>query len=261
MKQGNPFVPQAIHNLKAGPRPSIAPLLGMVDTEDPAFQLIAAELKQMADAGVELDATAISIAVKMGQQKHSYEARKRHAVPVRQSIVYYIRRGDLIKIGTTVNPAKRFDSLMPDEILAHEPGGSKLETIRHNQFNPERVAKRGEYFRRSPRLLKHVGSVRELHGPPHPSWPSVATLRSGYLRTKVEVELPEPTTDAVATATEGAQMLSLHPSTISQWARRGRITPAGRNSKGRPVYYVEHMQILMQRNRDWLNRDPKEGQS
>lgn len=260
MQQGNPFVPQVIKNLKAGPRRSIAPLLDMVDTADPAFPFIAAELQHMADADVELDAAAVSIAMKLGQQKHSSEAMKRHAVPVRQSIVYYIRRGNLIKIGTTVNPVKRFDSLMPDEILAHEPGDSKLETIRHNQFSPERVTKRGEYFRGSPRLMKHVASVKELHGPPHPSWPSVATLGSGYLRTKAKVELPKPTTDAVATATEGARMLSLHPSTVSQWARRGRITSAGRNSKGRPVYYVEHMQILMQGNREWLNRSREDGQ-
>jgi hypothetical protein len=252
--QRSPFVPQAIKDATAGVRRSVAPLLNLVDTTDPAFSFIAAELQSMADADVELNPVSIDIATKVGRQKHREEQRKRHSTRPRLEIVYYVRRSDLIKIGTTVNPAKRFDSLMPDEILAFEPGGPDLELQRHRQFHPERITRKGEYFRQSPRLLKHVAGLRQLHGPPHPTWPSVATLGEGYSRSKVKVVLPELKTKEVATAAEAAKLLDIHVSTVSQWVRRGRITAAGSNEKGRPVYYVEHLRFLIQRSREYMNQ-------
>lgn len=259
-KAGRPvtsrFVPQSIQDRRAGTRPSMAALLELVDTEEPAFRWIAAELKAMADAGVELDEKAIEIAIAVGRRQHIIESKRRNTVPPRQQIVYYIRRGELIKIGTTSNPASRFDSLMPDEILAHEPGGVAEEALRHRQFNPERVARRGEYFRPSPRLMKHIAAVREQYGPPHPSWPSVSTLGSGYLQTKNPLVLPDPVSGEVMTATQAAADLSVGVSTISQWVRRGRLAAAGRNEAGRPVYPVEHLRYLRDRGRAWQNRMP-----
>ncbi|NWF25256.1 hypothetical protein HW130_03085 [Streptomyces sp. PKU-EA00015] len=252
--QSSPFVPQSIKDRATGPRRSIALLIHQVDTKDPAFPFVAKALQDMAAAGVELDATAIGIAAKLGRKAHEEETRKRHAKPERLSIVYYVRRGDLVKIGTTSNPVARFISLMPDEIMAHEPGGHDLEMTRHRQFAADRVAKKGEYFRQSQRLLAHIAAVRELHGAPDISWSSVASLGTGYRRTKMPVELPEPTTGELATATEGAKLLGINKSTVQGWVHRKLITPAGRNDKGRPVYFVEHMRFLIDRNREWMNR-------
>jgi hypothetical protein len=262
MGQGNAFTPQVIKDQRAGVRRSVAPLLALIDTEDPAFSHIAEALESMKDAGVELDEAAVVIAVKLGRQKHANTQpgawKPRHATPARRSIVYYIRRGDLIKIGTTTNPVSRFKDLMPDEILAFEPGGPDDEARRHRQFAWCRITKRGEYFRQTTRLLGHIEALRKEHGDPDPAWPTVKTLGKGTVRTRVKIELPEPATDEVATATEGAKLLGLSKSTVAAWAHRKVITPVGVNDLGRPVYYVDHMRFLIERSRRWLNRKPCE---
>jgi hypothetical protein len=261
MGQGNAFTPQSIKDQHAGIRRSVAPLLAMIDTEDPAFKHIAAALESMKTAGVELDEAAISIAVKLGKQKYTEaqpEAwKKRHNEPERKSIVYYIRRGDLIKIGTTVDPFRRFSGLRPDEILAFEPGGPELEASRHRQFSACRVTKRGEYFRPSAALKGHIESLREQHGPPDPAWPTVATLGSGSVRKKQPVELPEPTTGEMATAPQAAKLLNMSVSTIHGWAHRGVIKAAGKDVHGRPKYFVEQMRFLIDKNRSWMNHRPR----
>jgi hypothetical protein len=253
MTHGNYFTPLTVKEERCGLRRSVAQLVNLVDTEDPAFQRIADALQDMVDAGVDLTEDAIGIAVKVGRQKHADEQAKRHNLPKRQSIVYYIRRGELIKIGTTVNPAARLGELMPDEILAFEPGDAEVERLRHRQFRAARVARKGEYFYQTEELTAHIAVMREEHGDPDPSWPSVATLGTGYVRTKVAVQLPEPTSGEVATATDGAKLLQMNRSTVQGWVHRGLIKPAGRDEKGRPVYYVDHMRFIIQRNRAWQN--------
>lgn len=253
MAHGNYYTPQTIKDLRSGPRRSIAPLLALVDTDDPAFPRIAKALQGMAEAGVELTADTVEIALKIGRQKHADEEAKRHNPPDRRSIVYYIRRGEFIKIGTTVNPASRLKSLMPDEILAFEPGDVGLERSRHRQFRSSRVARKGEYFHQTDELLAHVAVMRERHGDPDPTWPTVATLGTGYTRTKAKVALPEPKSSETATATDGAKLLGMSKSTVQGWVHRGCIKPADRDAKGRPLYYVDHMRFLIERNRAWQN--------
>lgn len=257
MGQGNTFTPQSIKARWAGPRRSVAPLLAMVDTEDPAFPRIAEALQSMKDAGVDLDETAVAIAVKLGRQKHAAEQpdswKPRHTQPERRSIVYYVRRSDLIKIGTTTNPFRRFSGLRPDEILAFEPGGPEEELRRHRQFAWCRIGKRGEYFRQAPALLAHAERLREEHGDPDPAWPTVGTIGKGSVRTRVKIELPDPETDEVATATQGARLLDMSKDTVAGWAHRGVIKPVGKDEAGRPLYYVDHMRFLIERNRRWMN--------
>ena len=62
------------------------------------------------------------------------------------NVVYYIRFGDRIKIGTTGNLTGRLMTLPHDELLATEPGGIELEKQRHRQFAADLVAGR-EWFR------------------------------------------------------------------------------------------------------------------
>lgn len=78
--------------------------------------------------------------------------------------VYYIRIGDVIKIGTTGDFRGRMASLVPDEVLAVEPGDMTVERERQRQFVHLRV--KGERFRPEPDLLAHIQQVRELHGDP-----------------------------------------------------------------------------------------------
>ncbi|WP_329114476.1 GIY-YIG nuclease family protein [Streptomyces sp. NBC_01353] len=211
----------------------------------------------MTDAGVELNAETIEIAIKVGRSKHEGLARQRRTRPERIEIVYYIKRAELVKIGTTRNPAHRLHTLMPDEILAFEPGGPDLEARRHKQFHPERVWRRGEYFRSSPRLQKHIAELRDLHGDPDDSWPSIATMGRGYRRGREDVVLPAPASGELLTSAEAAKRFTMSVSTISQWVRRGRIVAAGTNEKGRPVYHLEHVEFLISRGRESQNWRPR----
>lgn len=259
MGHGNAFTPRSLRDQTLGTRPSVERVLALVDTNDPAFPRIAEALQEMRDAGIALDESAVSIAVRLGRQRHRDGTwEERHATPMRQSIVYYIRRGDLIKIGTTTSPAARFRSLMPDEILAWEKGGRREEAARHEQFHASRVARKSEYFRRDAVLMEHIAAVHEENGPPDVTWPSVATLGSGYVRSKVKIEFPEPKTSERVTVAAGAHRIGAKKGTVQGWVRRGVIEAVGHDASGRPVYFLEHMQFLLERNRRWLNRRPEQ---
>lgn len=92
--------------------------------------------------------------------------------PVREpgpvGVVYYVRVGDQVKIGTTTMALDvRFQMLPPDRhLLATEPGGRDVERIRHLQFKHLRVVHNREWFRAGPDLWDHVRDLRERHGDP-----------------------------------------------------------------------------------------------
>ena len=77
---------------------------------------------------------------------------------MRQPVVYYLRFGDRIKIGTTVCLRGRLDAVPHDKLLATEPGGDEVERARHRQFAEYRIT--GEWFRIAAPLLAHIGAVR-----------------------------------------------------------------------------------------------------
>jgi len=73
-------------------------------------------------------------------------------------VVYYMLIGHHVKIGTTRNLSARLTQLMPDELLATEPGGLELEKERHVQFAQWRDKGR-EYFLPGPDLRAHIESL------------------------------------------------------------------------------------------------------
>jgi hypothetical protein len=79
-------------------------------------------------------------------------------------IVYYVRIGDRIKIGWTGCLHARMGQLMPDEIMAVEPGPLALERQRHDEFCGLLIV--GERFKPAPRLLAHIAEVRKRCGDP-----------------------------------------------------------------------------------------------
>ena len=88
-----------------------------------------------------------------------------------QGIVYYIRRGGLIKIGYTARFVNRMRALAPDELLAVEPGNLRLEAGRHQQFAAFRVEGR-EWFAPEPELLAHIALMASIYEtPPLPPMP------------------------------------------------------------------------------------------
>jgi hypothetical protein len=115
--------------------------------------------------------TATRDAVKGTPSPSATEARAKVKKEVDQAcaMVYYVRFGALIKIGTSTRLADRIATLktaQPDfELLAAEPGSFRLERKRHTQFETERVPG-SELFQPSTRLNAHIQAVRDEHGSP-----------------------------------------------------------------------------------------------
>jgi hypothetical protein len=78
--------------------------------------------------------------------------------PPRVDVVYYLRHGDRVKIGTTSNPRQRFAAIWHEQLLAFELGDRRLEQRRHAQFASDRFDG-SEWFRMSRPLRRHIASV------------------------------------------------------------------------------------------------------
>ena len=72
--------------------------------------------------------------------------------------VYFIRLGDLVKIGYSRNPTQRFYALQPSEVLHLEPGTMADERRCHVAFDHLRVE--GELFRPDPDLLAFIADLQ-----------------------------------------------------------------------------------------------------
>ena len=75
-------------------------------------------------------------------------------------VIYYIRWGDRIKIGTSENVRQRLHNLYHDEVLALEPGGRTLERRRHAQFADYKLPKYKEWFTVAPALIELTDTLR-----------------------------------------------------------------------------------------------------
>lgn len=76
----------------------------------------------------------------------------------KHQIVYYMRIGNRVKIGTTTNLKVRLEAINPEELLCTEPGGHPLEKQRHRQFAALRT--HGEWFRLEGELQQHIDGLR-----------------------------------------------------------------------------------------------------
>ena len=93
-------------------------------------------------------------------------------------VVYYLRRADRVKIGTSGTPKQRLAALGPGELLALELGGRALEQQRHREFAEYRVG--GEWFRAEGAVLEHIGAIAA--GPP--PWHAYARWVADALRAR-----------------------------------------------------------------------------
>jgi hypothetical protein len=74
-------------------------------------------------------------------------------------VVYYIRVGELIKIGYTRDLDQRLRAYPPDaELLATEIGNELIEQAGHAQFG-DLLAARAEWFHPGPALLAHIEAL------------------------------------------------------------------------------------------------------
>ncbi len=96
--------------------------------------------------------------------------------PPRLDVVYYVRQGERVKIGTTANPRQRYGAVRHEEVLAFERGDRRLERRRHEQFAAGRFAG-SEWFRLTPELAAHIDVVARGCDP----WDLLARWRSEQL--------------------------------------------------------------------------------
>lgn len=75
------------------------------------------------------------------------------------SVVYYMRHGSLVKIGTTRDIRERMDAVGAQAVMAVEPGDVRLEHRRHVEFADLRSHK--EWYHWSEELGFHIAEVRD----------------------------------------------------------------------------------------------------
>lgn len=269
----SPYTPEVFQGLGTGVRASVAKLIKDLDPESAEFAAVCETLREMRNAGVEITEATVAIAVKMGRHRHDAErarqtqtlhAAEPHGLPGRlwpeegeeSAIVYYVRRGGLIKIGTTTQPGRRFCQLVPDEILAWEPGGRREEQARHRQFAHLRLG--GEYFRPGKDLQAHCRSIRKLHGAPDPRWRTTNRIVEKDPQGN-RLQLPIPSAPDLVTASQAAEILGIKRSTIASWVRRKLLTAV--DGRTRPLYYLDHIKALDARRRRRQAASPSENGS
>lgn len=98
----------------------------------------------------------------------------------RVDVVYYLRLGTSVKIGTTFNPRQRFGALLHEEVLAFELGDRRVERARHAEFADDRLGT-SEWFALTPRLRAHIDTLAEGRDPwqVHARWLADALARRG----------------------------------------------------------------------------------
>ncbi|MYS34914.1 T5orf172 domain-containing protein [Streptomyces sp. KhCrAH-43] len=160
-----------------------------IDPNDPALTEILLELGRI---GGELrnlsdpDDDTVRMAVRLGRARYERIRTQEPQRPRRASarehsdgVVYYIRRGAMVKIGTTVDLYRRMSALLPEEVLAVERGSHAKEADLHRLFRSLRVPGQREWFYAGRELQAHIEEVLDRNGPPPadlPTLPSAAGI-------------------------------------------------------------------------------------
>lgn len=77
------------------------------------------------------------------------------------SIIYYIRFRDTVKVGTSIDVAKRLTMHPWEELVAIEPGGRTLEQKRHNQLRAARLD--GEWFELTDHVRDFIADINRAN--------------------------------------------------------------------------------------------------
>jgi hypothetical protein len=87
--------------------------------------------------------------------QHEAEARK----PLRKPhhVVYFLRFGERVKIGTSGNLTERLREVPHDEVIGTIPGNATVEREWHVRWADIRI--KGEWFHATPELLATIGQA------------------------------------------------------------------------------------------------------
>jgi hypothetical protein len=160
-------------------------------------------------------------------------------------VVYYIRAGSMVKIGTSTNLRRRMNALSTRTVIAVEPGDATVETERHEQFGALR--RHGEWFEMDPALAAHIVGLRERF-----------EAETGYSVERWAASLPDPREAGRPVLTETVDLGALpvrcpvpgqleltaavcrttgvNRSTVNTWRRNGRLAPVAATASGRPLF-------------------------
>lgn len=156
----------------------------LIDLNDPALpEITQAAFSLTARLGntTEPDEDTIRMAIRLGRAR--YQRMQEGTTPPRGASsresmdgkVYYVRRGAMIKIGTTTNLHRRMAALLPEEVLAVEPGSHAKEAELHRLFRDLRVPGQREWFYAGRPLQDHIKQVLDEHGAPPAGLPTLAS--------------------------------------------------------------------------------------
>lgn len=175
-------------------------------------------------------------------------------------LVYYIRMGNLIKIGTTTNLRHRLDTLSGQGVLAVEPGGRKRESSRHAQFACARSHR--EWFHPASELMDHIlrlrSSLEEVAEESVDAWIARELLDRKDWRPR-EVEGRGRRSQAnqrngyaskgLVTATDAARVAGVTVASINSWRSRGRLQSAKNGNTGVHLYRLSDVMAARRRRR------------
>lgn len=99
-------------------------------------------------------ARAVESAKRSAARHLQYLDRRAELRRSHDPVVYYMRTGNRIKIGTTVNIVGRIEAVAPEELVTMEHGGYALERKRHKEFDVLRTSR--EWFKYEDALADHV---------------------------------------------------------------------------------------------------------
>jgi hypothetical protein len=140
----------------------------LIDPDDPALPHILQAAMDLDRFGFDIsDLDNVRRIIEVGRKSyadlHATESRAvstregRMLTDITNSVVYYMRIGNRVKIGFTTNLSQRLTQINPEELMATEPGDTGLEQRRHGQFRELRT--HGEWFRLEGALADHIAEL------------------------------------------------------------------------------------------------------
>ncbi|MFE3495280.1 GIY-YIG nuclease family protein [Streptomyces sp. NPDC059175] len=161
---------------------NLTPAGRLIDQDDPALREILQALFDLSGSlgnVVDPDEDTVRMAIRLGRARYGRMeegTEPPRGTSARESVngqIYYIRRGAMVKIGTTTDLYKRMSALLPEEVLAVEPGSHAKEAELHQRFGSLRVPGQREWFYAGRELQDHIEIVLDENGPPPADLPTL----------------------------------------------------------------------------------------